>query len=159
MVEYDEQTVREAVATSSSMSEAARKTGIAHMTFRRIVKKLGLYAPNQGRKGQTGHRGNSSTKAIPLEEWLKDGTKIGGQKLKHKLIEAGLKKDECEVCGQLPVWNGQPLVLHLDHINGVHTDNRLENVRVICGHCHSQTPTFAGRNHGRLSDQVVSAVC
>lgn len=144
-VEYDEQVVRDAIATSMTMSEAARKAGMAHMTFRRIVKRLGLYEPNQGGRGRPGH----STKAIPLSDLLQEGKKFGGQKLKGKLIAAGLKKDECEVCGQLPIWNSKPLVLQLDHINGVHTDNRLENLRVICGHCHSQTSTFAGRNIGR----------
>lgn len=61
----------------------------------------------------------------------------------------GLIKNICSVCGQLPEWNGKPLVLQLDHINGIFDDNRLENLRIICGHCHSQTDTFAGRNKKR----------
>jgi hypothetical protein len=43
-------------------------------------------------------------------------------------------------------WNGQPLKLQLDHINGINDDNRLENLRFICPNCHSQTITYAGKN-------------
>jgi len=38
------------------------------------------------------------------------------------------------------------LVLTLDHINGVNDDHRLHNLRLLCPNCHSQTPTFGGKN-------------
>ncbi len=38
------------------------------------------------------------------------------------------------------------LSMHLDHVNGVRNDNRLENLRMLCPNCHSQTPTYGGRN-------------
>jgi len=36
--------------------------------------------------------------------------------------------------------------LQLDHINGKNTDNRIDNLRLLCPNCHSQTSTFSGRN-------------
>jgi len=53
---------------------------------------------------------------------------------------------KCVICG-MSSHNGEPLTLQLDHINGVHTDCRFENLRLLCPNCHSQTPTFAGRQN------------
>lgn len=66
--------------------------------------------------------------------------------LKKKLIDEGLLEDKCLHCGILPFYNGKPLSLDLDHINGNHSDNRIENLRVLCPNCHRQTPTFGCKN-------------
>lgn len=75
--------------------------------------------------------------------------RIPGQRLKAWLVAAGLLKDECVRCGIGPNWHGQPLVLQLDHENGDPLDNRLENLRILCPNCHSQTETWCGRNVAR----------
>jgi hypothetical protein len=49
-----------------------------------------------------------------------------------------------ESCG-ISEWQGRPLVLQLDHINGINSDNRLTNVRVLCPNCHSHTDTYCNR--------------
>ena len=69
------------------------------------------------------------------------GTKRPGS-YRDYLIKYGDMIDECAICGLVPEWNGKKLVLQIDHINGVHTDNRLENLRFLCPNCHSQTETF-----------------
>lgn len=66
--------------------------------------------------------------------------------LKKRLIKAGLLRDECYLCGLPPVWKDKPLVLRLDHINGVKHDNRLVNLRMLCPNCDAQTDTYAGKN-------------
>lgn len=53
----------------------------------------------------------------------------------------------CDVCGIGPEWNDAPLILPIDHVNGVSDDNRSENLRYLCPNCHSQTPTFCSKNH------------
>ncbi|MBV9718069.1 MAG: HNH endonuclease [Candidatus Eremiobacteraeota bacterium] len=65
--------------------------------------------------------------------------------VKHRLIRAGLLANNCQSCG-LSAWQGKALNMHLDHINGVKNDNRLENLRMLCPNCHSQTATYGGRN-------------
>ena len=55
---------------------------------------------------------------------------------------------KCARCQQLPDWMGRPLVLVLDHIDGDSTNNRRENLRLICPNCDSQLPTYKNRNKG-----------
>jgi 5-methylcytosine-specific restriction endonuclease McrA len=59
-----------------------------------------------------------------------------------------MKVNQCEACG-ISTWLGAPLTLALHHVNGDRLDNRLENLQLLCPNCHSQTPTFAGRNGRR----------
>lgn len=86
---------------------------------------------------------------IPLEEVLVENRDYSSSRLKRRLILAGLKEDKCEVCGCSNEWNGSFLTLQLDHINGNHSDNRIENLRVICPNCHSQTETFGNKRFNK----------
>jgi 5-methylcytosine-specific restriction endonuclease McrA len=54
----------------------------------------------------------------------------------------------CECCG-VSEWNGKEITLQVDHINGLANDNSIENLRLICPNCHSQSDTFGGRNKGQ----------
>ena len=80
-----------------------------------------------------------------LEDFLNNKHKINPQRLKFKLIASGYMKDECVECGIGPQYNNKYLCLQLDHINGVNTDNSLQNLRILCPNCHSQTATYAGK--------------
>jgi 5-methylcytosine-specific restriction endonuclease McrA len=90
-----------------------------------------------------------NAKKIPLEDVLVEHSTFNRNHLKIRLLKEGILKNECTICGQLPVWNNKPLSLQLDHINGISDDNRLKNLRVLCPHCHSQTENFAGKNKHR----------
>jgi hypothetical protein len=71
---------------------------------------------------------------------------VSSARIKKYLVKNNLVKEECSVCKIPAEWNNKPLTLQLDHINGDHFDNRVENLRLICPNCHSQTDTYTGRN-------------
>ena len=50
----------------------------------------------------------------------------------------------CEKCG-LETWQGQPIPLEIHHVNGDNTDNRLENLLLLCPNCHALTNNYRGR--------------
>ena len=66
--------------------------------------------------------------------------------LKSRIARYNLIEYKCDKCGLGDCWQGTSIVLELDHANGNNKDNRLENLRFLCPNCHSQTPTFRGRN-------------
>ena len=79
---------------------------------------------------------------------VKTDSRNGRANLKKRLIEAGIKEDRCERCG-ISEWLGEKLSIHLHHKNGDGTDNRLENLEMLCPNCHSLTDTYGGRNGHR----------
>lgn len=137
-------------------------------SIRMVIQKLGLipaggnyvqvtyYIKNLGIdtshfKGMGWNRGESfpSTIKIPLEKILVENSTYQSFKLRNRLIIEGIKKPQCELCG----WNQRAkdgrMPLELDHINGIHNDNRLENLRILCPNCHSLQPTHRGRNKNK----------
>lgn len=77
--------------------------------------------------------------------------------LSKKLIESGEKLPsrryilnranfKCEECSLPSEWNGKPLALQIDHIDGNSDNNSLDNLRVLCPNCHTQTETWCIRN-------------
>jgi hypothetical protein len=121
-----------------------------HRVIQRRIAALGL--DTQHLKGQGWSRGlslNSGRLQRSLDEILVEGSHYKSWRLKSRLIRAGLKQSRREQCG-VSEWNGLPVPLELDHLNGRHDDNRLGNLRILCANCHGQTPTFRGKNISRI---------
>ena len=66
--------------------------------------------------------------------------------LKKRLLDEKKLINKCAICKMDPIWNNKPITLQLDHINGDHFNNNIENLRLLCPNCHSQTDTYTGRN-------------
>ena len=66
--------------------------------------------------------------------------------VKNRIIKDNLLPYKCAKCGNIGEWQGEKLILQLEHKNGVSNDNRLENLEFLCPNCHAQTETYSGRN-------------
>ncbi len=55
--------------------------------------------------------------------------------------------NRCSSCS-IENWNGKPITLQVDHIDGNAGNNLPENLRLMCPNCHSQTENFGARNKG-----------
>jgi Zn finger protein HypA/HybF involved in hydrogenase expression len=65
-------------------------------------------------------------------------------KLKNRLIKEGIKENACDICS-IREWNGNSINMQLDHIDGDPHNHKLNNLRMICPNCHSQTLTYCGK--------------
>jgi hypothetical protein len=155
---YTEQEARDAVARSYSYSEVLRRLGLRpaggnHATLRRQLERWGISSVHFDRyRSARGKVGRRSVK--PLAEILVRHSTYSRRSLKKRLYAEGVKARECELCGQGEGWNGREMALILDHVNGVATDNRLENLRIVCPNCAATLETHCGRNSALLQDRT-----
>jgi Zn finger protein HypA/HybF involved in hydrogenase expression len=81
-----------------------------------------------------------------LETGMRGKTSISAHIRKYLFIKY---ENKCSSCG----WNSVNLFtgripLEIDHIDGNHTNNSEENLRLLCPNCHALTPTFRSLNKG-----------
>lgn len=86
--------------------------------------------------------------ARSLDEILVEDSKISSSGLRLRLLREGIFEHKCYNCLNT-VWQGKPIPLELEHINGSHRDNRIENLTLLCPNCHAQTETYRGKNKKR----------
>ena len=79
-----------------------------------------------------------------IRAWSKPYEEMTHESCRKRLLYE--RNNTCEDCGICGTYNGKPITLELDHIDGDHYNNKLENLRILCPNCHSQTPTYRGRN-------------
>jgi hypothetical protein len=94
-------------------------------------------------------RSSAVQRRRPIEEICTEDSRIQRNVIRARIVREELLPYECAICRMGPVWQGVRLEMHLDHVNGKPRDHRLVNLRFLCPNCHSQTPTFGGRNAKR----------
>jgi Zn finger protein HypA/HybF involved in hydrogenase expression len=138
------------VQGSKNYSDLMRKCGYTNVgnktTVQKRIKALGLSTSHFTIGGSNKNPSNGKT---PLDEILVNGSTTSNSCLKQRLFDELKWEYKCGECG-ISTWNDKPLSLELDHINGINTDNRLTNLRLLCPNCHSQTPTFRAKNKASI---------
>lgn len=122
---------------------------------RQRMKELGI--DGNSFIGMSGVKGKGKKFGDPLkdEELFTEDCKHTRNSLRRRIITNNLIEYKCTVCG-IDSWNGNPISLELDHINGINNDNRLENLRFLCPNCHAQTLTYGSKNSSKTTKYNLS---
>ena len=144
---YTVNQVRAAVKRSLCFSDVLGHLGLQAAggninTIKRFVKRYNI---------DTSHFDIGKARARGKRRWsyndiFRTKSKCSRSRLKEAVLKYKVLTYECALCDNGGIWCDKPLVLALDHINGVNSDNRVSNLRFVCPNCHSQTTTYAGRN-------------
>ncbi|MER6999885.1 HNH endonuclease signature motif containing protein [Streptomyces sp. NPDC000410] len=147
-VKPDGARLREAVAASQSPAETLRRldmpaTGSLNKALKQWIHEDSLstahFLGQAHQRGKGGFRPVRSAAEILVKH---EGTRrTRTRHLRRALREAGVPEC-CDMCGTSAEWGGRPMTLEVDHVNGDWSDDRAENLRLLCPNCHAVTDTW-----------------
>lgn len=150
--DLSEQEILDIFARNFTIASILRELGLHgngsgnYRTAHKLISKYNIDTSHFTGCAHLTGKSHNYNPGLPIESILvENSTYSSTHTLKKRLVKSEILKDECAICN-ISHWLGQKLSLQLDHINGINNDNRIENLRLLCPNCHSQTSTFAGKN-------------
>lgn len=148
---YEIEVLREVVQKSKSFSDVCRNLELQpscgnRNTVKRYIEKYNVDISHFD-YGQSTLKDRKNPKRKLEEILVVNSTHTSTFSLKTRLYKEGLKTCFCELCGQDENWRGKKMTLILDHINGIHSDNRIENLRIVCPNCNATLDTHCVKKH------------
>lgn len=145
----DKALIAKVVARNTTQSSCLTELGLVDRgsnfkTLQRYIAKYNLNTKHFETKEQIYARTLKKRK-LSFDEYLLT-INPKGKRIREYMVAEGIE-DKCSVCSQEPMWNGEPLTLQIDHIDGNHTNNSKDNLRIICPNCHTQTKTFGNKKN------------
>lgn len=144
------------------MSLGLRATGANHKLMKAHISRLGLDISHFGLNfsGLRAYNLVQASRKQPNEEIFRKGNTTIGSRLRRRAIKDGRLPYMCVKCDNPGIHQGSPLTLHLDHIDGDHSNCEWSNLRWLCPNCHSQTPTYARTaNRKKMLSRHVCTFC
>ncbi len=139
-----------AVSMSRSIASVCRMlnlkpTGGNYRVIHRAIEEFNLDTSHFTGQGWNVVLKFKPRKVTEIKEILIKGSYYQSYKLKNRLLREGLKERQCECCG-LSQWQEKEIPLELHHVNGDNSDNRIENLQLLCPNCHALTNNYRGLN-------------
>lgn len=141
----------ELINESKSIRELLRKIKLDtngsgnYRTLKNKIIELGIDYPEYNFFGSGGYKKRKNDDEVFIEN-----STLPRQKLKGRIIKNNIIEYKCSICSNEGNWMNKKLSLHLDHINGINNDNRIENLRFLCPNCHSQTEAYSGKKNKKI---------
>ena len=155
-IKYTKELLEEKIQDCYSFSELCRRLGLKPKgsnptSLRKKLIEFGIdFSHFTGQAWNTNPQNPVYQKKYQAN--LCEYSSLSSANVKKLLYRLGLKENKCECCG-LTEWQGKPITCELHHINGNTSDNRIENLIILCPNCHSQTDNFRSKNRTNTNNK------
>jgi hypothetical protein len=146
---YTKEQLIDAIAQSTSIRQVLSHLGLKeaggnYSTIQRKIAEYGLDTAHFTGKGWNQGLLFRPNPPKTIEQLLVRGSTYQSHKLRKRLLKEGYFESKCYKCG-ISQWQGQPIPLELEHIDGDKSNNSLDNLTLLCPNCHALTHTWRRR--------------